>query len=87
MRISYIKPPVYEHRYKPNPNTNFKSSGVGIVLGWATGTVGGMVLTSKKAIEDDVIIPAFLDSLVVLASGLSGGFLGYLIEKLIKKGK
>ena len=85
MRISNIKPPVYECRYKPNPNINFKSSGVGIVLGWAAGTVGGVVLASKKAIEEDLVLPAFIDSLTVLLSGLSGGFLGYFFEKLIKK--
>ena len=50
-------------------------------------TIGGVVLSSKKAIEEDVVIPAFLDSLIVLFSGLSGGFLGYLLEKLMRKGK
>lgn len=87
MRINCIKPPVYQYKYRPSNDINFKSSGVGIVLGWAAGTIGGVVLSSKKAIEEDVVIPAFLDSLIVLFSGLSGGFLGYLLEKLIRKGK
>ena len=85
MRVCNIKPPIYEHKYRPNPDLNFKSSGVGIVLGWTAGTIGGLAISSQKAIEEEMILPNFIDSLIVLLSGLAGGFLGHCVEKLFKK--
>ena len=85
MRISNIKPPIYEQKYKPTADINFKNTGIGMILGWTAGTIGGVTVSTKKAIEEDYVMPAVLDSLIVLLSGLSGGFLGYCIEKLFKK--
>ena len=76
---------IYQQKYKPNTEINFKNSGIGIVLGWAAGTIGGVALSTKKAVDNDFVLPAFLDSLVILLSGISGGYLGYLLEKLIRK--
>ena len=84
MRINNIKPIIYEQKYKPTPDINFKNSGVGILLGWTVGTIGGVVLTSKKAFEEDIVMPPSLSNLIVFISGLSGGFLGHFVEKLIK---
>ena len=42
MRINNIKPIIYEQKYKPTPDINFKNSGVGILLGWTVGTIGGV---------------------------------------------
>ena len=85
MRVCNIKPPIYEQKYRPNPEINFKCSGVGIVLGWTAGTIGGVAVSTKKAIEEEVVLPNFIDSLIVLLSGLTGGFLGYCVEKMFKK--
>ena len=85
MRINNIKPPIYENRYKPKSDINFKNSGTGLIIGWGLGTISSLVITSKKAIQEDLVLPTFLDSLIVFFSGVLGGILGHNIENFIKR--
>ena len=83
MKIQTIHPPIYEKKYRPE--INFKSTGAGIVLGWSAGTIAGLSLTGKKAIEEEIVLPHFINSIIVFLTGLSGGLIGHWLEKLITK--
>lgn len=68
-------------------NTTFKSSGTGALIGWGGGLSAGITLAVAAAITRKTSLSALLNSITILASGISGAFFGEKIEQAVKTRK
>lgn len=85
MKITPIKYNYSENYH--NANTTFKSSGTGALIGWGGGLSAGITLAVTAAITRKTSLSALLNGITIIASGISGAFIGEKIEQAAKTRK